>query len=382
MKLSKEEWLKLNKRENESENQLLELAYTTLMGNLYSDGSYPWSPYRCISPVKVVFPGIWNWDSAFHSVGVSEWDTELAREGLLGFMQFQKKSGLFPDVIYETGEMADTFSKPPVFARACETVYKKEKDLDFLKKVYPMLAKNADYLEKQRCFDGLFFYGCEDSENDENYELLVKFESGWDNAVRWDKTITDLWPVDLNSFMVMTYRSLNFIANELSLKDDAAKWLKKAETLSALINQYLWDEKRKTYADTNKITKEASDVLSPAIFMPLYIGIADTEQALCMEKIAKVNFKSKMPTVSFDNPEYSNIYWRGPTWLNVAYFAAKGLKNYGFDVADKIKSSILKTCAQNPGHIYENYDSISGKGLYCDHFSWSSVFIVEFILNF
>ena len=56
-----------------------------------------------------------------------------------------------------------------------------------------------------------------------------------------------------------------------------------------------------------------------------------------MENFAKNNFKEKMPTVSFDNPEYSTDYWRGPTWLNVAYFAAKGLKNYGFEVADKIK---------------------------------------------
>ena len=49
-----------------------------------------------------------------------------------------------------------------------------------------------------------------------------------------------------------------------------------------------------------------------------------------------------MPTVSYDNPNYSTNYWRGPTWLNVAYFAAKGLKNYHFDdTADKIRIPFL-----------------------------------------
>ena len=101
-----------------------------------------------------------------------------------------------------------------------------------------------------------------------------------------------------------------------------------------------------------------------------------------MAEIAKTRFEGKMPTVSFDNPAYSLDYWRGPTWLNVAYFAAKGLKNYGFAVADQIKASILSMCAKDKEHIYENYDAKAEKGQYCNHFSWSCVFIIEFILNF
>ena len=101
-----------------------------------------------------------------------------------------------------------------------------------------------------------------------------------------------------------------------------------------------------------------------------------------MAKIAEENFQCKMPTVSFDNPEYSTDYWRGPTWLNVAYFAAKGLKNYGMEAAEKIKASVLEMCAKDLEHIYENYNSKTGEGLCCDHFSWSSVFIIELILNF
>ena len=156
----------------------------------------------------------------------------------------------------------------------------------------------------------------------------------------------------------------------------------KANDLSNMINQKMWDSKNCYYADTNRFTEEVSDVLTPASFMPLYINIATKEQAKAMEIIAREKFKSKMPTVSFDNPEYSTDYWRGPTWINVAYFAAKGLKNYGFEVADKIKENILNMCYNEKGGIYENYDSVTGEGFCCNHFSWSSVFIMEFILNF
>ena len=101
-----------------------------------------------------------------------------------------------------------------------------------------------------------------------------------------------------------------------------------------------------------------------------------------MGELAQKRFNSKMPTVSFDDPGYSNDYWRGPTWLNVAYFAAKGLHDYGLAVGNEIKESILDMCHNEKDGIFENYDSKTGEGLCCDHFSWSSVFIVEFILNF
>ena len=383
MVLSKNEWLENNRQEEY--NGLLNLAYTTLMKNVYEDHGYLWSPYRCISPGRALSPdgdgfrGIWNWDTAFHSVGVSRWNPELAREGLLGYMQFQKENGLFPDVIWEHGGISDAFSKPPVLAWACEIVYKREKNTEFLKKVYPMLVKNERYWVEHRCDRGLFFYDSEDR-GSEDYELHARYESGWDNAVRWDDGIVNKWAIDLNCFMVMTYRSLAFIAHELSCFEEEKSWMEKAKKLSVLINEKLWN--LEYYADTNRETGKSSRVLSPASFMPLYIGIASKEQAEKMAKIAEENFQCKMPTVSFDNPEYSTDYWRGPTWLNVAYFAAKGLKNYDMEVSEKIRASVLKMCAKDPEHIYENYNSKTGEGLCCNHFSWSCVFIIEFILNF
>ena len=374
-----EAWFETNEFTCERDRELAARAYETLMGNLYAENTYRWSPYRCFSPGKKHFRGIWNWDSAFHAIGLARFDPALAEESILGFLQFQREDGLLPDMIRTDGGIVTGFSKPPVLAWASETVYRRGGGIGFLKEVYPILVKNVHYWEEHRCDRGLYHY---DADAGEDYLTRVKYESGWDNSVRWDNGITEYYAIDLNCFMVMFYRSLAFMAQTLGFPSEEAVWQARGLALTARINEVMWDEKHRYYADTSRLTGEVSDVLTPASFMPLYIGIASAERADAMRIVAEERFGGKMPTVSFDNPAYSNDYWRGPTWLNVAYFAAKGLKNYGFAVADTIRETILDMCFADRGGIYENYDSVTGKGLYCNHFSWSAVFIMELIWNF
>lgn len=382
MLLSKEEWIKSNFNQNDKYLELSERAFDILNANMYAaDAGYLWSPYRCLTPDNNKFRGIWNWDSAFHAIGLARWDTELAKENILGFLKFQKEDGMLPDVIRENGEIVDKYSKPPVFAWATEILFSRGADKDFVNEVYPKLVLNAQWWEKNRLYEGLFFYDSADKDS-EQYQLHVQYETGWDNSARWDYPANEYWAIDLNCFMVMCYTSLSNLALIIENKEDSLKWQKKSNDLSSLINEKMWSKENKWYSDVNRFTNEISDTLTPASFMPLYIKIASEEQADSMRHIAENNFKCQMPTVSFDNKAYSNDYWRGPTWLNVAYFAAKGLRNYNFEVAEKIKKSILDMCDGNKDGIYENYNSITLEGQYCNSFGWSCVFILEFILNF
>ena len=382
MLLSKHEWLStlsLNRRED---IELAERAYDILNGNIYpADGGYLWSPYRCLTPGNNKFKGIWNWDSAFHAIGLARWDTELAKESILGFLKFQKENGLLPDVIRENGSIVDAYSKPPVFAWANEILYHRGADIEFVKAVYPKLALNADWWENERCDRGLFFYDSADKDN-EQYLLHVQYETGWDNSARWDEPANEYWAIDLNCFMYMFYRAMANLASFIELFDEEKIWEEKASRLAGVINKKLWSDENGYYNDVNRFTGKISSALTPASFMPLFTMIATDGQARAMGAIAEVNFKSKMPTVSFDNECFSNDYWRGPTWLNVAYFAAKGLKNYKLGVADRIKESIIDMCYNDKGGLYENYDSVTMKGQYCNCFGWSSVFVLEFLLDF
>ena len=172
------------------------------------------------------------------------------------------------------------------------------------------------------------------------------------------------------------------IADWLSRQGEAALWRQKGEKLAALVNERLFNGV--VYVDRNYENGNFSDVLTPASFMPLYIEIVSDDRAEAMAMLAcdPDKFYMGMPSVAYDHPEYGVGYWRGPTWLNIAYFAAKGLKNYGFAVADEIKETILNWCDREKRGICETYNSLTGEGLRCKNFSWSAAFIIEFILDF
>lgn len=386
MKLSKKEWLE-NCNVSERDRELLSLAYDVLKGNVLSSDKNPWGGRPAVSPWvgEGRTEGIWNWDTAFHAVAISRFDTPLAESCIDVFSETQLENGMFPDVFLASGRVVDISSKPPVLPWASLTVYKRSGDLEFLRRQYDRYLKNERFWVKERSFDGMFFYSAQrDVEKD--FYLYARYESGWDNSPRWDTPIVNLWPIDLNCYMVMFYRALKESAEILGEPDKVvAGWREKADRLVMLIEQRLFDEENGCYCDKNRFTGEFSDVLSPASFMPLYIGCASKEHAAAMERLAAdpKKFFPGMPTVSYDNPQYSNDYWRGPTWLNTAFFAVKGLYDYGFvATAESIREFLLSMIYKNrDSGIFENYDSINEKGLYWHRFSWSAAFIIEFILG-
>ena len=364
------------------EKIIFDKAERILISNCYPPNRYKWGPYRMISPSQGHFFGIWNWDSAFNAIGMIDIDIEIAKEQILGFLQFQKEDGLLPDVIWENGEIVDTFSKPPVMAYAAVKVFESCNDIEFLKDVYPKLVLNEKFWTEKRLHNGLFHYDADRSDgcDDKEYDLRVRYESGWDNSPRWDGVPQDLWPIDLNCFMVMTYRSLAVMAEELGF--DTKEWKEKEKNLTKNIESCLWNEQLKAYTDYDFVKQSFSDVLTPASFMPLFIETASKERAEYMNTVAQKHFLPGMPTVAYDNPSYSTEYWRGPCWLNVAYFAAKGLKNYGFtETAETVKSTIFEWIYNDGDTIHENYNSETGEGRNNPDFSWSCVFAREFIKN-
>lgn len=371
---------------NNKEQFLLDKAERILKSNIYIGNEYPWGKYRLISPGKGIFNGVWNWDSAFHAIGMLDFDKEIAKEQISGFFEYQTANGMLPDVIWESGKIEDRFTKPPVMAWATAEVYRATKDIEFLKKIYPKLVFNEGFWVKERLYEGLFHYDADKSraEDEAQYLQHIGYESGWDNSPRFDNAPYGCWAIDLNCFMVMTYDALIYLAGVLGADSD--EWKNKREQLVLNIEQKLWNEALGSYTDYNFKTNEFVNVLTPASFMPLFAGFADKYKAEKMEITAQEHFLPGMPTVAYDDSAYGMLersYWRGPCWLNVAYFAAKGLKKYGFsDTANTVKETILDWVYNDGDFIHENYNSKSGEGLCCDHFSWSCVFVRKFILDF
>lgn len=370
------------------EYTLLDRAVRTLLGNrLYGspDKPLPWEPWRGITPSHVGFRGIWNWDSAFHAIGVRHWDPELAREQIRMFLSFQRENGLLPDVMFESGQVVDGFGKPPVMAWAAMMVNRTAPDMAFVEAVYLPLVRNEAFWCRERGGDrdGLFHYDAVQPDPVERLKC-AKYETGWDNSVRWDQGLYELCPVDLNCFMVQCYQALAYFAQLLGLPTEQAKWQAKGQALAARIEATLWDESAGAYLDYDFGRKAFVQALTPASFMPLYVGIASKERAAAMASIGgdRKKFSPGWPTVAYDHPQFDpESYWRGRTWLNVAYFALKGLKNYGYDaIAEEGRRTILDWVRSEPAQINENYHSQNGRWLGVPHFSWSAVFVLEFLL--
>ena len=382
MLLTKEEWLS-GKPVSERDKTILDAAYEVLKKNTIHSKNAPWGDVPVVSPWSGPCAGIWNWDSAFHAMTVSRFDTPLAKSCIDAFTAFQLPFGMFPDVIHVDGRICDNYGKPPVLPWATLIVFRRDGDRDFLRRNFDRYVKNASFWEENRCDRGLFYYSAQQHPEAEDY-LHPRWESGWDNSPRWDEfPIVDLFAIDLNCYMVLFYRAMAEMAEILGEKRQ--DWDAKAKALAGRIEATLFDETRNTYADRNRKNGKFLTVLSPASFMPLYIGTASQERAAAMEALAAdpKKFYPGMPTVTYDCPAFSKDYWRGQTWLNVAFFAVKGLADYGFcKTAGEIREYILSMAYDNlPRGLFENYDSVNRRGLFNNSFSWSAAFLIEFILS-
>ena len=170
--------------------------------------------------------------------------------------------------------MYDRYGKPPVLAWAAERIVRSENDFAWAGKVYPAFRRNTAYWEKKRCAQetGLFFYDSE-ADDPEQRDLEARWESGWDNAVRWDPGILNLRPVDLNCYMVMNYRAMDYLAESAGDIAGAAEYRQKAKELAQRIEAVFWSEQECSYFDIHR-ESGPTGILSPASFMPLFIGSA------------------------------------------------------------------------------------------------------------
>jgi len=378
-------WLNSHSDLSERDKALLKRATAVFENNLFESENSTWGSYRGILPSPGQYNGVWNWDSAFHALAVSYFDAELAYEQFEIFFDFQGDDGIFPDVIYNDGRIKDNYSKPPVFPWAFVEVYKRCPKPEILNKAYDCYCKNLSFWNNNRMDKqcGLYYYDARWVDGD--HPTHQKWESGMDNSPRWDDGVNQWLAVDLNGYMAMFYDSLAQMAEWLNHPGDAEKWRVCSAELKNKVNTMLWCSEKQCFVDRNRFNGEFSDTITSASFVPLFAGCADEEHARLMNEAAndKEMFSPSMPTVAYSCTTFSATdYWRGPVWLNLAYFASEGLRKYGYtDTAEAIKEHILNDAYNEKRDIFEYYDARTGKGLGAKSFGWSAAFIIEYIMQ-
>lgn len=379
-------------------------------GEIKRDGITPSMSYKW-------FNGMWAWDSWKQAVAVTNFAPELAKDNIRAIFDYQREDGMIIDAIFYnkngygyTGEKGGNWnernSKPPLASWAVWEVYESTGDKSFLGEMYPKLVKyhNWWYIGRDNDKNGIAEYGGSvDVLNNTEEEIIraAAWESGMDNAVRFDidygiKVIENIdengelvgysinqESVDLNSYLYAEKKYLEKIAKILNKTSEANKYRKEAEYVKDFIQKNMFDKETGFFYDIDILTKKPLKDRGKGIegVLPLWAEVASKEQAEMVKDILidedKFNTKVPFPTASKDNPRYdSERYWRGPVWLDQAYFAIKGLDKSGYkDEANKLAKKIVENIEGgmvDGAVIRENYNPENGEGLHCTNFSWSA----------
>ncbi|WP_430438131.1 MGH1-like glycoside hydrolase domain-containing protein [Polaribacter uvawellassae] len=358
-------------------------------GEIKHEGLFPSYHYKW-------FNGFWSWDSWKHAVGLSYYNTELAKKQMKLMFEFQLEDGFIVDCVFrdttiEKHNYRDT--KPPLSVWAVAKIYEKDKDLEFVKEIYPKLKLYHEWWYKKRDHDqdGLCEYGSTDGSL-----IAAKWESGMDNAIRFDNSkivkngegaySIDQESVDLNAYLFAEKIYLAQLATVLQESEDAQKFTNEAAVLKTKIQSQFYDTNDGWFYDTTLDGKTFIKGEGSEGWTALWANAATQEQAEAVKQkmMNHKKFYTKVPfqTMSADHEKFNPLkgYWRGPNWLDQAYFGVKSLRNYGFNEdADKATIQILKGAEGVLGKgksIRENYHPLTGEGLNAQNFSWSAAHIM------
>ena len=365
-------------------------AVVTLLGNwraargdLHHDGVVP-------SYSNPDFNGFWAWDSWKHAAALAVFAPELARDQIRAMFDYQAADGMVPDCVFlNRADNNWRDSKPPLATWAVLAVYRATRDQAFLAEMYPKLVRYHRwwYAARDHDHDGLAEYGATDGT-----AIAAKWESGMDNAVRFDgirmlQNGAHAWSmdqasVDLNAYLYSEASDLAQIAAILGKPSDQHEWQAQAARIRTAIQSTMYDAKAGWFFDAKLGTRELVRVYGSEGWAPLWAGAATAAQAPAVMKTMtdprKFATLMPFPTLAADDPHFSPIkgYWRGPVWLDQSLFGVEALQRYGYTAqADAMARRLVLNAqglASGQATFRENYDPLTGQGEQSQNFSWSA----------
>ncbi|GAB3786867.1 MGH1-like glycoside hydrolase domain-containing protein [Dyella agri] len=365
-------------------------AVVTLIGNwraargdLHHDGVIP-------AYSNPDFNGFWAWDSWKHAAALAWFAPTLARDQIRAMFDYQAADGMVPDCVF-LNRADDNWrdSKPPLATWAVWEIYRATGDRAFLAEMYDKLVRYHRWWFTARDHDrnGLAEYGATDGT-----AIAAKWESGMDNAVRFDgvamlKNGEHAWSmdqesVDLNAYLYREALDLGRIAATLGKPQDQAAWQAQAAATKSAIQSRMYDAKRGWFFDAKLGKPDLVRVYGSEGWTPLWAGVATAAQAAAVEKTMmdarKFATAMPFPTLSADDPHFSPVkgYWRGPVWMDQSLFGVEALRRYGYHAeADAMARRLVLNAnglAKGQATFRENYDPLTGLGYQSQNFSWSA----------
>jgi glycogen debranching enzyme len=322
--------------------------------------------------------------------------------------------------------------QPPVHARAALDVLRNARDplqaTTFLRRIYPRLEAQHRYLREHRVVDGLGLAA-----------IVHPWESGLDNSPLWDGPLARV-PVDLSLLRRYTRRDVQHAgAGERPTDEDYARYIRLAEAyrdacyddgryfataefrvVDPLFNaMWAWSEEalaeiaEAVGADPEphlKLASELTQALVDVLFddvtgtfvaydavdgsqirrrtvagvVPIVLaGLpADTVRALAAQ-LTSHHFGllddaiTGVPSYDLRATDFdSQLYWRGPTWLNTTWLVWRGLRAHGLDEMSDMLATAMLELAHTSG-FREYFDPHTRSGHGTREFGWSAALILD-----
>ena len=229
---------------------------------------------------------------------------------------------------------------------------------------------------------------------------LAEAESGWDYTSRFNRHALDYLPVDLNAFLYKYEVDFARAAEILGHKAAAAEWQKAADKRKHTMNHLMWDKSKGEFFDYDYTKERRGTVDSLATYAPLWVGMADDQQARALVKSLK-RFEYRGGLSATDNlpisqyrPGALRLQWAYPNgWAPLHFMVVKGLQRYGYDAeAERIASKWLRTNLNwfnHHGVFLEKYNVVDpgkppAQGVYPSQtgFGWTNAVFERFCQDF
>ena len=178
-------------------------------------------------------------------------------------------------------------------------------------------------------------------------------------------------PLMINVFLAQSEEALAWMANQLGLTDEEAMWVGRRRARVERIDRYLWDEDRSGYYEYNFKEDRRLPYRSLAMFMPLWAGVASSEQAEFLVRTHLPDFMGPHGCPFTDqvyaspHPEFEHLQWSYPAaWPAFHMLLVEGLDRYGFhDQAEEVALRLLTTILdryRETGKMWEKYHAMDG----------------------
>jgi alpha,alpha-trehalase len=185
------------------------------------------------------------------------------------------------------------------------------------------------------------------------------YASGWEKSNRFSNEnypISNFTSIELNALLYHYETTLANIYLKLEKPQYAESFSKLAEKRKKAFNKYFWDESKGFFFDFNFVKKQKSNYYSLGAVLPLYVGLADKNQAKKIaENLEKLFLKKGGLVDGIENNSLGNF--GSPQFQ---YFAVKAMEKYGYSELSKTISdrflSTVESYYLSSGLLLEKYD--------------------------